>query len=137
LKNNLKETKVAEEKNKLFRQRTAEEIIKSGMVTGCTDWALAFIILARANNLPTKYVEAIRNKWLETGTGDYIEGHVFAECFIGGKWYIVDPQEGDIKTAYRRFKIFKKGIDSWDIGIRNFDDLKRQFLEFRKEDNSK
>jgi hypothetical protein len=26
-----------------------------------------------------------------------------------------------------------KGRDSWDIGIRNFNDLSKKFLEFKKE----
>jgi predicted transglutaminase-like protease len=132
LKKNLKETKSTEEKNKLFRRRTAEEIIRSGMVTGCTDYALAFIALTRAKGIPTKYVEAIRNRWLDVGDEGFIEGHVFAECFINGKWYVIDPQEGDIKTGYQRFRVFKKGLDSWDIGIKSFDDLKKHFLEFKK-----
>lgn len=133
LRNNLKDDFQEKEKLELFRKRTAGEIIESGRATGCTDWALAFIVLARSGGIPTKYVETIRNKWLDIGAEDHIEGHVFAECYVDGKWYIIDPQEGDIKTAYRRFKIFKKGLDSWSIGIKNFDELKKQFLEFKEE----
>jgi len=121
-----------EEKMKLFRNRTADEIIKSRKVTGCTDYAIIFIALVRAKKIPTKYIEAIRKRWLDIGDEDHIEGHVFAECQINDKWYIVDPQEGTIRTDYRRYVIFKKGLDSWDIGIKNFDDLKEKFIDFKK-----
>lgn len=131
LKKNIKEDKSPETKNKLFRRRTAGEIIESQMATGCTDYALAFIALARAKGIPTKYVETIRNKWLDIGNEKFIEGHVFAECFISGKWRIIDPHEGAIKMSYERFKILKEGLDSWDIGIKSFEDLKNKFMEFK------
>jgi transglutaminase-like putative cysteine protease len=121
-----------EEKIKLFRKRTAEEIIKSKKVTGCTDYAVIFISLARARGIPTKYVEAVRKKWLDIGDGDHIEGHVFAECQIKGKWYIIDPQEGAIRADYRRYVVYKKGLDSWSIGIRSFENLRERFLDFKK-----
>lgn len=132
LRTNIKETKDKEKEFALFRRRTSEEIIKSKMATGCTDYALVFISLSRASGIPTKYIEAIRNKWIELGNKDFLEGHVFAECLINNKWYIIDPYEGDIKTNYRHFKIIKEGLDSWDLGIKNFDDLKKEFLEFKK-----
>ena len=137
LKKNIKQTKSIREKNKFFRKRTADEIIKSRIATGCTDCALAFIAIARVKGIPTKYVETIRNKWFDIEDNDFIEGHVFAECYINGKWHIIDPQEGDIKTAYKRFTIFKKGLDSWDIGIENIDDLKNKFLKFKEEYRAK
>jgi len=121
-----------EEKSKLFRKRTADEIIKSGKATGCTDYAIAFIALARAKNIPTKYIEAIRKRWLDIGDDNHIEGHVFAECYVDNKWYIIDSQEGTVRTDYRRYVIYKKGLDSWDIGIKSFDDLKKKFLDFKK-----
>ncbi|MCG2808986.1 MAG: transglutaminase-like domain-containing protein, partial [Candidatus Portnoybacteria bacterium] len=55
-----------EKKMKLFRKRTADEIIKSKKLTGCTDYAIVFIALARAKKIPTKYVEAIKKTWLDT-----------------------------------------------------------------------
>jgi len=123
----------SEKKKKIFRKRTALEIIESGIVSGCTDFALVFISLMRAKGVPTKYIEGIRRRWLEIGREEEsIEGHIFAECFIKNKWYIVDPEEGAIKINYNRFVIFKEGLDSWDIGIKNFDELKNQFWKFKR-----
>jgi hypothetical protein len=131
LHKNLKE-RTGAVKDTLFRQRTAQEIIDSKFVIGCTDWALAFIILARAKKIPAIYVETIRKKWLDVGKKNFIEGHVFVEVYINKHWYIIDPEQAAIKSHYDRWVIFKKGLDSWDIGIRNFNELKKQFLEFRR-----
>jgi len=56
---NLKSNQDKQLKTEVFRKRTAEQIIKDGFTTGCTDVALVFISLARAKKIPTKYVEAI------------------------------------------------------------------------------
>ncbi|OGZ33532.1 MAG: hypothetical protein A2Y98_01195 [Candidatus Portnoybacteria bacterium RBG_19FT_COMBO_36_7] len=130
---NIKDTDSVEFKKKFFRKRTADEIIKSKVTTGCTDYALVFIAFARVRKIPTVYVEAIRRKWLDIGDEKYIEGHIFAECFIDSKWYIVNPEEGAIQIAYHQFVIFDKGLDSWNIGIKKFNDLKNKFLKFKEE----
>jgi hypothetical protein len=130
---NVKSRTEAEYKNKVFRRRTASQIIESGFVIGCTDYALAFIVLSRAKGIPTKYIEAISQEWLEKGGPKHFKGHVFAEVHIGNKWYIVDPQGAAIKAWYgKRFHILAEGLDSWSIGIRNINDLRKRFLEFRK-----
>jgi len=113
------------DKMKLFRKRTADEIIKSGFATGCTDMALAFVLLARAKGIPTKYVETVGKKWLETKSRRVV-GHVFAECFVNGKWVKIDPTKGAIYAdrAYRNFIVLAEGLDSWDIGVRSVGDLR-------------
>lgn len=132
LHKNLRTEKDENVKKEVFRKRTAHEIIKDGFATGCTDWALAFIVLARTKGIPTKYVETIRRRWLEQDKNDPIEGHIFAEVYLNNHWYIIDAEEANIKDWYDRWIIFKKGLDSWDIGIKDYSDLERQFLEFRE-----
>jgi len=121
-----------EKKMKLFRKRTADEIVKSKELTGCTDYAIVFIALARAKKIPTKYIEAIKKTWLDTGDSNRIEGHVFAECLIEDKWYIIDPQRGVVIDDYKGYVIYKKGLDSWSIGIKSFDELESKFFDFRR-----
>lgn len=129
---NLKLDTDKEFKKEYFRTRTAEEIIDSGKLTGCTDYALVFLALIRASGFEAKYVEAIETKWLEEDE-DTILGHVFVEVKLGGKWYILDPQAAAIKVWYgKRYAIFAKGEDSWNIGIKNFSELEEQFVEFKK-----
>jgi len=134
---NLKPNSNKETNDRVFRKRTADQIIKDGFTTGCTDIALVFIVLARAKKIPTKYIEAIRRKWMETGDEDSIEGHVFAEVFLNGKWYIIDPTEACLKFWYDRWIIYEVGLDSWGIGIHSFQELKQKFLEFRKSSQAK
>lgn len=130
---NIKEKQLPpEEKSKIFRKRTADEIIRSGFATGCTDFGLVFITLLRARGIPAKYVEAIETEWLEKGGDSSIHGHVFSEVYFNGEWFIVDPQAALIKAWYgKRYVIYAAGLDSWDIGIANFEDLKNKFSEFR------
>jgi len=133
---NLKINSSEEYKNKNFRSRTSDEIIASGKLTGCTDYALVFLSLARVSGFEARYVEAIETKWLENG-GEPILGHIFVEVNIENVWYIIDPQGATIRAWYgKRYVIYDKGNDSWDIGIKNFQDLQEKFLEYREKYNS-
>jgi len=129
---NLKSRNEPEFKSEVFRKRSTSEIIESGFVTGCTDYALVFITFMRAKGIPAKYIEAVSTKWLESGDPEYLEGHVFSEVLLNNKWYIVDPQGAVIKAWYgKRYEILAEGLDSWDIEVKNLEDLKKKFLEFR------
>jgi len=127
-----------ENKSEIFRKRTADEIISSGFVTGCTDEALVFITIARNMNIPTKYIETIDSEFLrrdEKGGKNY-RGHVYSGVFEKDKgWRIIDQTkrkiDADIESDGRVF--FKEGLDSWDIGIRDFETLKKEFNKFRRQ----
>lgn len=121
------------QKNDIFRKRTAEDIISDGYATGCTDFALVFISLSRANNIPTKYVEVIAKNYFKNNL-DKVAGHVYAECFIGKKWYGVDPMAGYIKYSvrYPGFVVYGRGLDSWDLGINDLESMRNKFKEFAK-----
>lgn len=115
-------------KNELFRKRTADEIIRSGFATGCTDYALAFIALARASGIPAQYVETIKKSWIESPDMNRLEGHVFSEVLIKETWYVVDPQGGSVRLWYPNlYVIAGKGLDSWDLHMRSIEDVKREF----------
>jgi transglutaminase-like putative cysteine protease len=133
VEDNIKPEKEIEKKNNLFRKRTADQIIKNKFSTGCTDTALAFIAIARAKGIPTKYVEAIDKQWLKSEEEENIKGHVFAECFVDDRWFLIDPTMLLIhaKNVYPYHEIYAEGLDSWDVGIRSFEDLKEKFLAFR------
>jgi len=131
---NIKEKQLSPgEKAKIFRKRTADEIIRSGFATGCSDFSLVFVALVRARGIPAKYVETIEIEWLENGGESSIRGHVFAEIYFDGELFIVDPQGALIRAWYgKRYVVYAVGLDSWDIGIENFEDLKNKFSEFRE-----
>lgn len=133
IKDNVEAKKEIENKNDLFRKRTASQIIKDKFSIGCTDIALVFIVIARAKGIPTKYVEAIDKQWLKSTEEENIKGHVFAECFVDGQWFLIDPTMLLIhaKNIYPYHEIYAEGLDSWDIGIESFEDLKEKFLAYR------
>jgi len=126
-------------KNDIFRKRTASQIIEDGFATGCTDFTLAFISLARAKGIPTKYVEVISKDYFDDSDSSKVRGHVFAECFIKNDWYGVDPMGGHLKfnVKYPGYVIYAKGLDSWDLGIRDLDSMRKKFQPFSKEYKAK
>ncbi len=121
--------------DKVFRKRTADQIVKDGYITGCTDAGLVFIALARASGIPTKYVETIDKIWLRKG-GSLVQGHVYAEVYDeeDKSWAWVDPMRRMIGTQPVEDGriVFKEGLDSWSIGIKDFESLKAAFDEFRE-----
>ncbi len=123
-----------ENKNSIFRKRTANQILSDGFVTGCTDIALVSIALFRAVGIPAKYIEAIDANWLQEG-GEHISGHVYVRVFDGTDWIIIDPMKKSIDVDIERDSrvTFKEGLDSWDIGIDSFESLSESFNDFRNQ----
>lgn len=136
IQDNIKKTK---SKNviKILRRRTADQIIKDGFSTGCGDYTLVFVALARAKKIPTKYVEAMSMKWKK---GQSLQGHTWAEVFVDNKWIVVDPtivsihfrRKGKILSSISGYRIFDKGLDAWDLGIKNFNNLKERFMKYKR-----
>ena len=123
----------AEFKRDYFRKRMADEIIKSGMATGCTDYALVFCALARAKDIATAYVEALDADWVEHPDYDNVRGHVFCEVIIDGKMYVVDPQGAAVRPWMgKRYVVIGKGLDSWGLGVVDIETLKALIRAFTK-----
>ena len=122
------------EKNDIFRARTADQIIKDGFATGCTDFALVFISVARAKSIPTKYVEVISKDYFSDDL-DKVRGHVFAECYIDAEWWGIDPMGGNLKsnTKYPNYVVYGRGLDSWDLGIYDMKTIRERFKQFALE----
>lgn len=122
----------SENKDSVFRKRTADQIVTDEYVTGCTDDALVFIALARACSIPAKYIETLDTDWIKHG-GRPIQGHVYAGVYIDGEWILVDPAKRafnvDIKNDNR--VVLAEGLDSWDIGATDFETLVKNSDDFR------
>lgn len=120
------------EKNNVFRKRTAEQIISDGYVTGCTDDALVFLVLARAMKIPAKYIETLDMTWIRDG-GRPIQGHVYVGVWSDEGYEIIDPARRvkgvDIEKDGRI--ILAEGLDSWDIGAKDFESLAKLSDGFR------
>ena len=94
---------------------------------------MLFITFARASGIPAKYVETIDEEGLRNGGGS-ISGHIYSQIYDinQDKWIWVDPMRRKIGSSPEKRVIFQEGLDSWDIGITDFDSLKTKFEEFRK-----
>ena len=140
---------------------TAEEIIEKGEFSGCTDFALVFITLARAKGIPAIYVETIQQDFLEkVNAGEKVDspflGHVFADVYIDGAWKAVDPAGGYFTTVdsscasenkyeglngcYNRkedgenvpYVIYEKGLDFSALGFNNKKDFVDEIYDQEK-----
>lgn len=121
------------ERPDVFRERTAHQILSDKFSTGCTDFSILYIAISRAMGVPTKYVELLSRGWLE-GDDERIQGHVVAEVLINNKWLFVDPTYGSIAIKPTNgMVIYDKGLDSWDIGIRDRNNLGEKFMKFREQ----
>jgi transglutaminase-like putative cysteine protease len=104
------------DKGNLFRKRTASEILESRYVTGCTDTALAFIVLARELRIPTRYVETFDADWLQDTNANGIQGHIFVDVLSNGQWRVYEPKNGFTKDNNytmngRKYVEVGKGLD--------------------------
>lgn len=76
-------------------ERNAKQILNSAKYNGCSDYATVFEYFARQKGIPTVHLLTAQNKWirefkLKGHTTDHF-GHHFCECYISGKWILVDP----------------------------------------------
>ncbi|HLC31816.1 MAG TPA: transglutaminase-like domain-containing protein [Candidatus Nanoarchaeia archaeon] len=108
----------------IFASRTADQIIADKKDTGCHDTTLLLVIFLRAIGIPTKYLLGIDKENPTRG------GHCVAEAYIGERWILIDPTYFQINlipdrsSFYKENHIVKKGLDSWDCGVKTVDDWK-------------
>jgi len=82
-------------KNLPPRERTAETILESGQVGGCSDVGLAFAYLCQQSGIRAHLVDSINREWIREPTKT-VRGHVY--CMVLGQqgWVAVDPTTGRI-----------------------------------------
>ncbi len=138
IRKNIRKYKNEKKRLDLLRKRTADEVIKSKRSSGCGDKTIVFISLAKAAGLSKViFVETIEKEFLEEWPKKSIREHSFADVYIKGKKYIVDPTLGKVGLDYRwspkkEFIVYKRGRDAWDIGINSFENLKKAYVNFEK-----
>ena len=72
---------------------------KSG---NCCDHSNLIVALCRASNIPARYAHAQGCRFVRSG---HVEGHVWAQVYVGGRWYSADG------TSYRN----RLGhVNNWD-----------------------
>ena len=92
----------------------------SGRVhTTCQGFSAIYLALARAQNIPTRFVYGHRlavpsNDWLTEDNID-VRDHWWAESYVNGKWIFVDPTVGTTNK-------YNKSTGAWTYtGLTNFD----------------
>ena len=112
--------------DKIFASRTAEELINEKNETGCHDTTLLSVTFLRALGFPTKYVFGTDKEQPNKG------GHCVAEVYIDRKWIMIDPTFFQLNLLpyrsnfYRENHIVKKGLDSWDCGVKTIGDWHKE-----------
>ena len=100
--------------------RTVQEIFESKLATGCTDYAYVYASLARQLGIPTTILQTSQKEWTNKlinniGNSKMHYGHTFCECFLNGKWVLVDPSNRKIDWQYEKYASFKIQLE-WKIG---------------------
>ena len=121
--------------------RTADEVLEDKKYNGCNEAGIVFAALLRAKGTPTNYIQALRRDAVEkySDKNPSLNGHVFLEADFGDKdtenKIIINSTTGEITATLPEDMIIgRKGLDAWDIGLREgFNDLRELFEEKHQE----
>lgn len=120
-------------KDKIFRKRTLNQILQEGFYPTCSDIGVLFRGLMVAQGIPSAYVETFHEDYL---LDKAFSTHAFVRVFTEDSSVLVDPSGPKIAHSEKKilpYVIFKEGLDSWDIGIRDYEDL-HQFKDECKDE---
>lgn len=118
---------------KIFATRSADEIINHKKDTGCHDTTLLLVTFLRAKRIPARYLLGIDKKQPTRG------GHCVAEAYVNKRWILIDPSPFQLNLIpsrspfYSENYIIKKGLDSWDCGVKSVDDWNKAAIKLIKE----
>lgn len=109
-----------EKEKKIRWKRTATQLLEDGWVVkgkACTDLTIVFIAVAKAKGLEAKFVKLYSTKRQML--------HSAVEIKIDGKRLYLDVANGrfddtDKKVIFGEYKVYRKGGDSWSIGLNSF-----------------
>jgi hypothetical protein len=132
------EESIVGEIRRIMWKRTAHQILEDGYIyskDSCTDIVILFMALCKALGLKTYFVK-VRKKNGEP------EMHSIAEIQLPKPygWYLFDlaydnpPEKGRMTpgSVYRGWEFWKKGRDSWDLGLWKYGDRYKIFRRNRK-----
>ena len=106
----LNSDKMSKSKHKKW-EKTADELVEKGILSGCTDAAIVFLSLMRARGIPSQYVETVREDMI-ADQSEYrtMHGHVFARIYVDGKWQAYDPLHGPLDEQNH---VFERGSGTY------------------------
>lgn len=121
----------------IFLRRSGAHIFELNgkkFCTGCADYAIAFLTLARACEIPCRLVHAFKKDWLKSRKL-HIQAHCFVECYDkkANQWVLTDPTQGTIlKELPEEYVFHALGKDLWDINLKSYFHMLFSATKFRK-----
>jgi len=122
--------------------RHISEILETRHMSGCHDYGVLFAALARAKGFTVNYMQAFNVEQIQSYQANpenitAASGHVFCEVWLDDDWVLVDPGGACYYRGYNPDNkyfpgakvLYKKGLDSRDIGISDFADMTRATRE--------
>ena len=115
--------------------RTADTILKENKYNGCNEAGVVFATLLRARGITTTFIQALNKDAVINYSANKpsLNGHVFLEVSLdeGKTKKIVNSTTGEITDTLPKNMIEGgRGLDAWDMGLRNgFADLQKMFEE--------
>lgn len=132
----------------LIGKSTTDQLLVERRLSGCHDWALVYASLARELGYPAVLVDTAGINWAKryrAGQTSSFSGHVFVEIFVNGKWILVDSTNNwytesgydpsnpyipiNVGSESEGMYVLRKGLDTWDYGIRSNNELTRLMAE--------
>lgn len=117
-------------------ERSAHQVLESGVLGDCTDYALMTATLSRAMGIPARVVYGASAHWidaLQRGVAYIPSSHAFVEVYLENDWFLVNPAWSRIEGRASDYLEVLPGaylpntrmVDFWAIGILDVDDMKR------------
>lgn len=122
----------------MFLRRSGAHIFEmngSKFCTGCADYAIAFLTLARTCGIPCRLIHAFKKDWLKSRRL-HIESHCFVEYYDKKhkKWVLTDPTEGKIlPNLPEEYVLHTKGKDLWEINLKHYFHMLMSATKFRRQ----
>jgi len=111
---------------RIYRRRTAEEIISSGYFLACYEPALLLYKEAVKRGIPAQFVEMID---IKSSLKDILS-HCYVELKLNEKWTIVDPDRQEILFEYPLgMVVFSKGKPSKWNSFDEFCKAQKRFIK--------
>ena len=118
--------------------RSAGELFETRELGGCSDFALAQVVLFRAVGVPARMVLTANTEWMtDFKENDLLitTGHVFIEAYLEDRWHLIDSTYRLLFEGYepgrrsfpRNEYLFRRARDYWSLGITDVAGLDRVY----------
>jgi len=127
---------------------TINELVEKRVLGGCHDHGLVLASVLRAYGFPAVMVDTAGIQWAldhQQGKRKGLNGHVFVEVFVEGRWILICPTSGRYIKDYdpsspvipmttpieaAGYYALFKGLDPADYGVTDLDVLRKRMDAF-------